>query len=283
MSHNIELITDARCIVGEGPLWDKTNNRLLMVDIQGKRLRSIDWSSLKARDTVLCQQTGFVFLGKDGTLYGGAEDGIYRINADGEFHRFSKPCGLKGQRFNDGKVAPDGRLYAGTFSRDYTAAFYCLDYDGTLTELFDGVGNSNGLDWSPDGGTMYYNDTPTGRTDSFSFAGGELRERKSVLTYEGGNPDGMTIDADGNLWTALWGSNTAVCVDPVKGRIIDKIEFPVSQIACCAFAGGDMKTLVITTAAHGVMLKDEPLAGATFGVRLNVGGIEPNLFGGKGE
>ncbi len=276
MSRKIEIITDARCIVGEGPIWDKENQCLLMVDIQGKRLRKIDWSSLKIRDTVLPQQTGFLFLGEDRTVYGGGEDGIYRIDAEGEFALFSRPCKIKGQRFNDGKVGPDGRLYAGTFSRDYTAAFYRMEYDGTLTELFDHVGNSNGLAWSPDGKVMYYNDTPTGRTDGFCFEGGNLTERKTVCRYPSGNPDGMTIDTDGNLWTALWGTNLAVCVDPLSGRIVDQIEFPVSQIACCTFAGSDMKTLVVTTAAHGVMLKDEPLAGATFAVRLSVGGFEPN-------
>lgn len=281
MKYNIELITDARCIVGEGPIWDKTNNRLLMVDIQGKRLRSIDWSSLKVEDTVLPQQTGFLFFGEDNTLYGGAEDGIYRIDSNGKFERFSKPCQIKGERFNDGKIGPDGRLYAGTFSRDYSAAFYRMELDGTLVELFDGVGNSNGLDWSPDGKVMYYNDTPTKRTDCFAFLDASLTERKEVITYTTGAPDGMTIDSDGNLWTALWGSNTAVCVNPRTGEIIDKIEFPVSQIACCAFAGEDMKTLVVTTAAHGIMLKDEPLAGAVFAVRLSVGGMEANRFGGK--
>ncbi len=281
MSRSIELITDARCIVGEGPIWDKANNRLLMLDIQGKRLRSIDWSSLKVKDTVLPQQTGFLFFGADNTLYGGAEDGIYRIGSDGEFKRFSKPCNIKGERFNDGKIGPDGLLYGGTFSRDYTAAFYRMDLDGTLVELFDGVGNSNGLDWSPDGKIMYYNDTPTKRTDCFAFSDKNLTDRKEVITYTTGAPDGMTIDSDGNLWTALWGSGTAVCVNPKSGKIIDKIEFPVSQIACCAFAGKDMKTLVVTTAAHGIMLKNEPLAGATFGVKLNVGGIDSNRFGGK--
>jgi len=262
--------------VGEGPIWDKSGNRLIMLDIQGKRLRFIDWSSLKVKDTVLPQQTGFVFFGDDGKLYGGAEDGIYQIDSKGDFHLYSKPCKIKGERFNDGKVAPDGRLYAGTFSRDYSAAFYRMEYDGTLTELFDSVGNSNGLDWSVDGKIMYYNDTPTKRTDSFVFADGELKDRKSIITYTGGSPDGMTIDCEGNLWTALWGSSTAVCVNPKTGKIIDKIEFPVSQVACCAFGGADMKTLIVTTAAHGVMLKDEPLAGATFAVNLSVGGREPN-------
>ena len=278
VDRRIELIADARCIVGEGPLWDEDNNRLVMVDIQGKRIRFIDWTTLKVRDDILPQQTGFVFLGGDGNLYGGAEDGIYRIGKDGGFERFSKPYNLSGERFNDGKVGPDGMLYAGTFSRDYSAAFYRMDFSGGLTELFDGVGNSNGLDWSPDGKILYYNDTPTGHTDRFVFSNGVLSDRREVIAYSAGLPDGMTIDADGNLWTALWGAGMVVCVEPESGRIIDSIQLPVSQVACCAFAGSDLKTLVITTAAHGVMLRDEPLAGATFAINLSVGGFNPNRF-----
>lgn len=277
MKRNIELITDALCIVGEGPIFDEKNNRLLMLDIQGKRLRSIDWSTLKVTDTVLPQQTGFLFFDEQDTLYGAAEDGIYKIE-NGSFLPFSKPCNLKGMRFNDGKVGPDGCLYGGTFSRDNSAAFYKMDGHGNLTELFDKVGNSNGLSFSSDEKFFYYNDTPTGRTDIFSYKDGALTNRQPLITYKGGNPDGMTIDADGNLWTALWGSGTAVKVNTKTGKIIDKIELPVSQVACCAFAGKDLKTLVITTAAHGVSLRDEPLAGATFAVNLEVGGIRDYKF-----
>lgn len=248
-----------------------------MLDIQGKRLRSIDWSTFKVTDTVLPQQIGFLFFDEYNNIYGGGEDGIYKIT-DGQLSKFSKPCTLKGVRFNDGKVGPDGILYGGTFSRDNTAAFYKMDADGTLTELFDKVGNSNGLAFSPDNKSFYYNDTPTGTTDVFSFENGVFTDRRTLIKYTGGSPDGMTIDADGNLWTAVWGSSTAVKVDTKTGKIIDKIELPVSQVACCAFAGKDLKTLVITTAAHGVHLKDEPLAGSTFAVNLSVGGMEPCKF-----
>ena len=278
MAYNVEVLTDARCIVGEGPIWDDKNNRLLMVDIQGKRLRSIHFDSWRIEDLVLPQQTGFLLLEENGGVLGGAEDGVYRIDDSGNFKRVSKPCQLKGMRFNDGKIGHDGRAYLGTFSRDYSAAFYRMEIDGTLTELFDGVGNSNGLDWSLDGKTLYYNDTPTKRTDAFDFDAktGSITNRRKIYEYLVGNPDGMTIDSDGNLWSAVWGSGCILCINPAKGEVVRKIELPVSQVACCAFAGKDMNTLVVTTAAHGVMLKDEPLAGATFVVDVDAKGTKPN-------
>ena len=276
MSRNIEVISDALCIIGEGPLWDADNGRLYTVDIQGKRLRKIDWKSGKVTDTVLPQQTGFTALTDKGELLAGAEDGVYLVGEDGSFTRYSKPAPLKGMRFNDGKVGPDGRFYLGTYSRDGSAAFYRMEKDRSLTELFDNVGNSNGLDWDTEKGVMYYNDTPTGRTDAFIFENGELSDRREVFIYEGGSPDGMCIDSNGNLWTAVWGSSKVVCVDPVRKCVIDSITLPVSQPTCCAFAGDDLKTLVITSAAHGRMLKDEPLAGAVFAVELDVCGLLPN-------
>ncbi|MBE6584248.1 MAG: SMP-30/gluconolactonase/LRE family protein [Ruminococcaceae bacterium] len=275
MTYKPELLTDARCIVGEGPIWDNANGRLIMTDIQGKRMRTIRWSDGSIEDRILKEQTGFFLLTASGEVLGGAESGIYRIS-DGAFERVNKPFVLEGTRFNDGKVGPDGRAYVGTFSRDSSAAFYRMDADGMMEKLFGGVGNSNGLDWSPDGRTLYYNDTPTKRTDAFDFCDGRLSHRREVFRYEGGNPDGMTIDTDGNLWTAVWGSGEVLHIDPRRGKVIDKITLPVSQVACCAFAGKDMKTLVITTAAHGVHLRDEPLAGAVFAVRTEAEGMLPN-------
>lgn len=269
----LEILSSAKCIVGESPLWDEKKRQLLMVDIQGRRLRKIEWDTLKAKDIVLEQEVGFVVLSEDGSVIAGAEDGVYRIADDREFSRVSKPCKIKGLRFNDGKVAPDGRLYLGTFSRGKSAAFYRMELDGELVELFDGVGNSNGLDWSADGKQMYYNDTPTGKTEVFDFCDGNLKNRRDVIKYTSGNPDGMTIDADGNLWVALWGSGTVACVNPISQKIIHKIELPVSQPACCVFAGDDLKSLVITTAAHGVSLRDEPLAGSVFVIKTETQGM----------
>ena len=274
----VELLTDARCIVGESPVWDERKERLLMVDIQGKRLRSIDWKSLKITETVLQQQAGFVVLRQDGGIVAGAEDGVYHVLPDGSFAPLSQDFVKKGERFNDGKVGPDGRLYLGTFSRDGSAAFYRMEADGAMTELFDGVGNSNGLDFDEKKGVMYYNDTPTGRTDVFRFDSekGLLSERRTVFSYQNGEPDGMTMDAEGNLWTAVWGSGAVVCVNPYTGQILHTVALPVSQVACCAFAGKDLKSLVITNAAHCVHLMDEPLAGAVFVVQTDVCGLTVN-------
>ncbi len=277
MYKGLELISDALCIVGESPLWDAHDQQLLYLDIQGKRMRRINWLNGIMIDTVLPQQFGFIVQDTDGNIIGGGEHGIYRIDFDGNITMINHTYRFKGARINDGKVGPDGRLYFGTFSRDYSAAFYKMETDGSITELLNGIGNSNGLDWDPSNHKMYYNDTPSGRTDAFIFNGenGTLSNRKTLYTYSEGCPDGMTCDTKGNLWVALWGGKAVVCVRPDDGTIIRRIDLPVSQVACCAFAGNDLRDLVITTAAHGIHLKDEPLAGATFKIHVEAEGKNP--------
>lgn len=270
-----EIITDALSIVGEGPVWDDREKVLYMTDILGKRIRKINMENGEITDKVVPQQVGFMFLTEKGELLCGAEKGIY--NLSGGFTPVCVPEKLKGRRFNDGKVGPDGRLYGGSISDDFSAAFY--RYDGALTELFDGVGNSNGLDWDTEKGILYYTDTYTHKTDCFDFSlKGEIKNRRTVYSHTEGSPDGMCIDENGNLWIALWGAGKVICVDPVKGEKIEEISLPAAQPSCCTFAGENLDTLVITTAAHGRIIREEPLSGALFKVKMDVKGKKINRF-----
>lgn len=273
-----EIITDALCIIGEGPVYDEVNKKLYMTDINGKRFRTIDWATLKVEDRVMPEQVGFIFLGDKGQVYCGAETGIYEITGD-MFKKINNPFNLKGLRFNDGKVGPDGFVYGGTITRDFTGAFYCMDSNGNVTELFDKVGNSNGLDWDENKNTFYYTDTYKRTTDCFDFYGnGKIENRRVLTEHNEGSPDGMTIDENGNLWLALWGSGKIVCIDTEKGKKIEEILLPVSQPSCCTFGGENFDTLIITSASHNIVLKDEPLAGAVLAVKPGVKGKPVNRF-----
>ncbi|MBE6729367.1 MAG: SMP-30/gluconolactonase/LRE family protein [Ruminococcaceae bacterium] len=273
-----EIITDALCIIGEGPVYDEINKRLYMTDINGKRFRTIDWKTLKVEDRVMPEQIGFIFLGTGGEIYSGAQTGIYEITGD-LFKKINNPFTLKGLRFNDGKVGPDGCVYGGTITRDFSGAFYCMDKKGTVTELFDKVGNSNGLDWDEKKGIFYYTDTYKKTTDCFDFVGnGKIENRRVLIEHTEGSPDGMTIDENGNLWLALWGSGKIVCIDTQSGKIIEEITLPVSQPSCCTFGGDDFDTLIITSASHNLVLKDEPLAGCVLAVKPGVKGKKVNRF-----
>ncbi|MEE0945598.1 MAG: SMP-30/gluconolactonase/LRE family protein [Acutalibacteraceae bacterium] len=275
---NIEVITDALTIVGEGPVWDDRRNKLYMTDILGKRFRTVDLKTGCIEDKIMPQQIGFIFLGENNEIYCGAQNGIYEIT-DGKFQPVCVPDKLKGNRFNDGKVGPDGRVYGGTISYDFSSAFYRLDSDYQLTELFDKVGNSNGLDWDEEKGLLYYTDTHTYKTDCFDFDGkGNLLNRRTVFEYSEGSPDGMCIDENGNLWTALWGVGKVICINPQTKKIIEEIVVPAAQPSCCTFAGENLDTLVITTAAHGRIIREENLSGALFAANVGVKGKKVNRF-----
>lgn len=281
MFGKLEILAEKTSILAEGPLWDSEQKTLYYVDIRGKAIRSINYVSGKTHDISLPQQVGTIALDRDGGLVAALEDGIYFVDEDGSIHMAHEETPIKGTRFNDGKAGPDGSLYAGTMDKDGGAAFYRLDPDGTLSELFDGVETSNGLDWSLDEKTLYYIDTPKASIDAMDFnqGSGTLSKRRIVMPVgpDLGHPDGMTLDSQGMLWVALWGGYKAIRVDPSTGSILETIPVPVEQVSCCTFAGDDMNDLIITTARVGE--KAEPLAGSVFRIRVDVPGRLPYRFG----
>lgn len=280
MFGKLETIAQSTSELGEGPLWDSVQKTLYYVDIRGKAIRSIEYSSGISKDISLPQQVGAITLDKDGGLVAALEDGIYFVDEDGTVQIAHEEVPLKGNRFNDGKSGPDGSFYVGRMDEGGKAAFYRLDPDGTLTELFDGVGTSNGLDWSLDEKTLYYVDTATARIDAFDFNRGEgtLANRRTVMPIPAkmGLPDGMTLDSQGMLWLALWGGRKVVRIDPSAGEVLETIPVPVEQVSCCSFAGDDLRDLIITTARVG---QKDPQAGSVFRIRVDVPGRLPYRFG----
>jgi len=194
-----------------------------------------------------------------------------------------------GNRMNDGKCDSHGRFWAGTMAYDLTpgaAALYRLNTDCTAEVVVEPVTLSNGIGWSPDDRLMYYIDSTTQRLDVFDFdaPSGELRGRRTVAQIPQGKgmPDGLTIDADGCIWVALWGGGAVWRFTP-DGREDLLIELPVSQVTSCSFGGTDLSDLYITSAAAGLseeQLAKEPHAGALFRCRPGQQGLPPNRFAG---
>jgi sugar lactone lactonase YvrE len=154
---------------------------------------------------------------------------------------------------------------------------YRLDGGGALTTVVKGVTVSNGLGWSPDGARMYYADSPTRRIDVFDYdpATGEAFKRRvfADLSAFDGVPDGLTVDADGYVWVAIWGGGVLRRFAP-DGTQDAVVQVPVSQPTSCAFGGPGMTDLYVTTASVGLSateLEDQPLAGRL--LRLHPGPV----------
>lgn len=275
MAQSLNVLSEKKLIVGESPLWDERNQILYTIDVRGKAIQKLDWKSGEQTEISLPQMVGSIALMEDGALMASLEDGIYEVGCDGTLQRLHQELVRKGDMFNDGKVGPDGAFYVGTMAADFGGAFYRLRPDGTMEELFDHVGCSNGLAWSKDEKTMYYCDSSTQLLEAFDFdtATGNLSNRRTICEVPGGvgEFDGMTIDERDHLWVGVWGGSCIYEVDPAIG-VVGKIDLPVSLGTCCAFAGPELKTLVITSGAKERDPVKEPMAGFTFSMEMSSGG-----------
>lgn len=270
--------------VGESPRWSVSEGVFYWVDLLEGEVRRYTPSS-GAYDVmnvgspvgavVERASGGLAFAVQSGfavaSSFGGAVSPLVAVEAD-----------LPGNRMNDGACDSSGRFYAGTmaFSEETGAgSVYRLDVDGTVTRLVEGVSISNGIGWSPDETLMYYVDSPTNRIDVFSYsaASGKIAMRRLFVSIpsSAGMPDGLTVDASGAVWVALWGGSAVHRYLP-DGTLDRVVSLPVPNVTACAFGGADLTDLYITTArTEGV-----PQSGGLFLHQPGVTGQPSHPFGG---
>lgn len=266
----VEVAVRARAKLGEGPTWDPATGRLLWVDILSARIHTFDPAS--SRRTVMAteQHVGAALPRAGGGLVVNLRDGIGLYGPGGDFSWLVRDP-VPGRRGNDAAVAPDGALWAGSMRYDEAAGGGALirvvpsPGGGNVTDTRP-VTVGNGTGWSPDGRTMYYVDTPTGRIDRFradTHSPGEpLVDEGPLTTIEpgAGHPDGLTVDADGCVWVALW-DGAAIRRYTPDGDLDRTVELPVRRPTSCAFGGPELRDLYVTTARVGVA-DPHPLTGS---------------------
>ncbi|MEU4462396.1 SMP-30/gluconolactonase/LRE family protein [Streptomyces sp. NPDC024017] len=266
MTRPYEVAVRAEAELGEGPTWDAAAGRLLWIDILGSRLHTYDPATGRRTVRRTEQHIGAVKPRAGGGLVLNLRDGVGLLDPDGGF-RWLHHEPVPGRRANDAAVAPDGALWAGTMRYDEAPGGGTLSRvtgEGTVDVVLDDVAVSNGTGWSPDGRLMYYIDTPTRRVDVFDYADGRISGRRTLAGIEegAGFPDGLTVDAEGCVWVALWQGSAVRRYTP-GGELDRVIELPVPLVTACAFGGPDLTDLYVTTARVG--LTDPPaLAGSLF-------------------
>ncbi len=193
-----------------------------------------------------------------------------------------------GNRFNDGKVDPRGRFWAGTMDDAESGAhgtLYRLDGNGLLRQVRTGMGVPNGPCFLADG-TVLVTDSPQRRITALLLdAHGEptAEHEFAQFTPEQGFPDGMTVDADNHVWVAFWDGWCVRRLSPT-GQIVAEIALPVQRPTCPTFGGVDLRHLYVTTARTGIapeQLAVQPLAGSLLRIETGVRGREPDRFGGQ--
>ncbi len=278
--------TDAVTYHGEGPIWDPTGV-LRFVDMLAGDVVSFDprtdaVSRVHVGDVAAC-----VVPRRDGGLAVAVERGFALFDTDGSPGAplpevWSDPT----VRMNDGGCDPAGRFLCGTMAYDAAqgrGSLFRLDPDGSIHTLLTGATISNGLAWSADGATLFYVDSPTQRIDAFDYdiGDGTLSERRTVveIPVEVGTPDGMTIDAEGGLWVALWGGR-AVHRYLADGALDAVIEVDAPQPSSCAFGGDALDELFITTSAENLPDGEIGASGSLFRARPGVSGMPTLAFAG---
>lgn len=266
------VLVTCRCEVGEGPLYDQSTQALYWVDMPHGLL----WRhSLSTGDTDSChvgEPVGSLCLIADGGFIIAARRGFLRLEhwgAEPTLWRAVEPD-LPTQ-FNDGKCDTRGRFLAGTVAsqRECPGALYRLDSSGGVTRLIDGLGMSNGMDWSPDDRLFYHVDSVTRVVTRYAWDTDDgvphMPERLITLAKTEGLPDGLTVDVNGFLWLAVWGGSQVRRYDPL-GHLVDTILLPTPNVASCTFGGPELSDLFVTTAAMHVSPDDagRKYAGHTF-------------------
>ncbi|KAI1241735.1 Regucalcin, partial [Lamprotornis superbus] len=295
-SVRIECVAKEGCRIGESPVWDEKQGALLYVDITGRKV--CRWSPVT-------RQTQAIPVDAPVSSVALRQSGDYVITLGTRFAALKWKEELvttitqvdkdkANNRFNDGKVDPAGRYFAGTMAEEirpavlerHQGSLYTLFPDLSVVKHFDQVDISNGLDWSLDHRTFFYIDSLSYSVDAFDYdlQTGKIGNRRSIykLEKEESIPDGMCIDTEGKLWVACYDGGRVIRLDPETGKRLQTVKLPVDKTTSCCFGGNDYSEMYVTSASDGMdkeWLSRQPQAGGVFKITgLGVKGVPPYPF-----
>jgi sugar lactone lactonase YvrE len=260
-----QLVGEHACQLGESPLYDAINERILWVDILKGEVHQCGTKNSLYKVFSSNLMIGAIALCRSGLLIAATQNGFALIDLE--------------KKNLIGIIDPEKHL-------EEAGCLYTLEPDFSVSAKIRGVGCSNGIAWSPEGNLMYYIDTLTRQVVSYDFdiINGEISNKRVIIDIpeSDGYPDGMTVDSEGMLWIALWDGWRIARYNPVSGKMIHNFRLPVAKISSCTFGGENLQDLYITTAKTGLLpdeIKEQPLAGRLFVIK-NSGfqGLNASIF-----
>jgi L-arabinonolactonase len=286
----ISRVAAPRCVIGEGPVWDVTEQALYFIDILGKLVLRYDPATDVSRTWTVPDMIGSMALREQGGAIVALASGIHALDFEtGACTPFAQldPPDARVQ-LADGKVDRRGRFVVGTSDRkmkEPLGGLYSLGTDGLLRNIDRDIFLSNGPCWSPDNRTLYHSDSirKTIYAYDYDIDTGAIANRRIFASTEelGGIPDGATVDADGLMWMAICEGGKVVAFRP-DGKLERVIEMPVRYPASVMFGGPDLDRLYVPTLNASFLGRPEaPEDGCTFVIDgLGVRGLEEPRYGG---
>ena len=278
---SVECLADYACDTGENPLYHPGENRVYWTDIPQGQLFRYDIATGTHEVCYRGEPVGGFTRQGDGSLLLFMARGAIKTWQNGTIRATvaEEIPDERESRFNDVFADPDGRVFCGTMpTPERPGRLYRLDTDGSLTVVLEGVGCSNGMALTQDGGVLYHTDSGTATISRYAYnrATGALSHGETFATVPKtpgeGVPDGMTTDADGNIWSARWGGGCVVCYNGETAQEIARVSLPdVSQVSSVTFGGHDLADMYVTTAGGHQKDGQGRNAGALF--RVTVPGV----------
>jgi len=299
IKHFATLASSHTYVLAEGPVWDAARQRVLWVDINGRLVLTghlqgtevVEDQRLSFSETigaVVCSAVGELLVAGSRGLFSVPPDAV---RAEGTVVTVPGPTLIppdKNSRLNDGGCDPAGRFLVGSLAlddRQDDEQLLRVENSGQITVVDDHLALSNGLAWSPDGAWFYSIDTIPGLIwiRSYDSDSGQYGERRVFLKITDGHPDGMCVDAEGNLWVAIWGAGEVRSFSPT-GEQLATVEVPAPNTSSVTFVGPDLDTLLITTASEqlsAAQLDRYPESGRLFTATVGVTGLPVPYWSGR--
>jgi sugar lactone lactonase YvrE len=284
----IEIVLTARARLGECPVWDPDRATLLWVDVYNHRVHQFDPATGDDRHVDTGELVPAIALTHDHRILVALRDQLALLDPrTGSLERLCRiDLGHADTRLNDGKCDAKGRFWVGSVSEQPgEAALYRYDPDGSLHVMETGLTISNGLGWSPDGRTFYLTDSPQRKIYAYRFdvETGTIADRRVLVDLgdENVEPDGLAIDRDGHLWSALW-NGWALVRFGADGQELERRALPVQRPTSVTFGGASLAELYVTTASVGLSQAEVQrgiCAGDLFRIATGSVGLPTHRFG----
>jgi len=268
-SPRLEIIVDYACETGENPLWHPDERRLYWTDIPTGRLFRFDPQTNSHEMIYHDRPVGGFTFHADGGLLLFRDRGNVALWREGKLTEIIDEIPAEREsRFNDVFADPAGRVFCGTMSSDQCKGrLYRLDTDGKLSLVLESIGCSNGMGFTPDLKGLYYTDSYAREIYRFDYNldDGSLSNQRvfATLAEPDGLPDGMTVDQEGRVWSAVWDGSALVRFN-AQGEVELRIHFPTRKITSLAFGGDDLRDIYVTSAGGHTKQDDGAAAGALF-------------------